>query len=329
MVDDVRADRSAMSWRAEFGNGCEGRVALVTGASGFLGSHLCDALLALGVRTFGLARTTPSIANALYTHLSVDITDRDAVRTAILETRPAYIFHLAGSASAVEDRALVMPMLHTNLCGTVHVLLAAAETGCDRVMLTCSAEEARGQNLEAAVASPYGAAKTAASVYGRLFHRVYGVPVVLVRPILAYGPRQHRSKLIPYVIRCLLRNDAPLLSTGERLCDFVYVHDVIRGFLMAAMSPHAVGATVELGSGRAVRIRDVVETLVTLTGTSARPSFGAQRERTEDHMGSADAETAHRLLGWHPQWSLEAGLMETIDWYKNEEEIAHPALPQR
>ena len=318
-----------MNWRAEFGHAFEGRSALVTGASGFLGSHLCDALLALGVRTFGLARTTPTIANALYTHFSVDITDANAVRDAILETRPQCIYHLAGSATAVEDRALVMPMLRTNLCGTVHVLLAAAETGCNKVVLTCSAEEARGPNLEAAVASPYGAAKTAATVYGRLFHRVYGVPVVLVRPILAYGPRQHRSKLIPYVIRCLLRNDAPLLSSGERLCDFVYVTDVIRGFLMAAISPHAEGATIELGSGRAVRIREVVETLVTLTGTSARPSFGAQRERTEDHMGSADAETAHRLLGWHPRWSLEAGLIETIGWYKNEEETAQPALPQR
>jgi nucleoside-diphosphate-sugar epimerase len=328
MADDAGAGLG-MSWHAEFGDAFQGRSALVTGASGFLGSHLCDALLALGVRTFGLARTTPSIGNALYTHLSVDITDRDAVKAAILKTRPDYIYHLAASASAVEDRALVMPMLHTNLCGTVHVLLAAAETGCDRVVLTCSAEEARGQNLEAAVASPYGAAKTAASVYGRLFHRVYGVPVALVRPILAYGPRQHRSKLIPYVIRCLLRNDAPLLSSGERLCDFVYVNDVVRGFLMAATSAQALGETIELGSGRAVRIRDVVETLVTLTGTAARPSFGAQRERTEDHMGSADAETARRLLGWHPRWSLEAGLMETIAWYKHEEQTAQPALPQR
>jgi UDP-glucose 4-epimerase len=328
MVDDAGAGRG-MSWRAEFGDAFEGRSALVTGASGFLGSHLCDALLAIGVRTVGLARTTPTITNALYTHLSVDITDREAVRAAILKTRPDYIYHLAGSASAVEDRALVMAMLHTNLCGTVHVLLAAAETACDRVVLTCSAEEARGPNFEAAVASPYGAAKTAASVYGRLFHRVYGVPVVLVRPILVYGPRQHPSKLIPYVIRSLLRNDAPLLSRGERLCDFVYVNDVIRGILMAAISPHAVGATIELGVGRAVRIRDVVETLVTLTGASARPSFGAQRERIEDHMGSADAETAHRLLGWHPRWSLEAGLTETIDWYKHEEETAQPALPQR
>src|SRR5687767_11674137 len=103
MVDDAGAGRG-MSWRAEFGVAFEGRSALVTGASGFLGSHLCDALLALGARTFGLARTTPTIANELYTHLSVDITDKEAVRAAILKTRPDYIYHLAASASAVEDR---------------------------------------------------------------------------------------------------------------------------------------------------------------------------------------------------------------------------------
>lgn len=314
------------SWRGEFGDAFAGRVVLVTGATGFLGSNLCDDLLALGAETHGLARSAGgNRTDSGYVHWSVDITDAGAVRATIARIRPQIVYHFAGLSSARGDRELVGHTLQTNLCGTIHVLQALAETGCERVALACSAEEARGPTSDSAVASPYGAAKTAASVYGRLFHRLYGVPVVLVRPILAYGPRQDSTKLIPYVITSLLRNETPQLSSGARLCDFVYVTDVVRGFLMAGIAPNIGGASIDLGWGQSIRVRDVVDLLVTLTRSSVRPAFGTRPDRIEDPMGTADREAARSLLGWDPLWSLEAGLAETIDWCKRELKIADTA----
>jgi UDP-glucose 4-epimerase len=194
----------------------------------------------------------------------------------------------------------------------VHALIAAAESGCDRRIMVCSAEEARGSDVAAAVTSPYGAAKMAATVYGRMFHRVYGLPVVLTRPLLAYGPGQDGTKLIPYVINSLLRNEPPQLSSGSRMCDFVYVADVIRGFLLTATKPRLEGQMLELGTGKATRVRDVVDLAVKLTCSAVTPAFGALPDRPEEPMFPADLETTRRLTGWEPMWSLEEGLAATV-----------------
>jgi nucleoside-diphosphate-sugar epimerase len=246
----------------------------------------------------------------------VDITDRAAVDGTLRRLRPEFVFHLAGLSSARGDRDLVMETLQVNLVGTLNVLLSLAEVGCERVALACSAEEVRGAPVEQAVASPYGAAKTAASLYGRLFHRSYGVPVVLVRPILAYGPRQQSSKIIPYVAIATIRGEVPRLGNCARLCDFVFVTDVVRGFLCAALAPGVQGQTIDLGSGDAVPLRTAVEQTMALAGGSVAADFGARPDRIEDPMKPADREATRRLLGWDPLWSLEAGLRDTVDWYR-------------
>ena len=308
---------SAYSWSGEFGDAFAGRSALVTGASGFLGSHLCDALVSLGADAHGLSRSSGQrIDRNGYRHWRVDITDSAAVDATIRRVRPAFVFHLAGLSSARADRELVMETAQVNVVGTLNVLMSLADVSCERVALACSAEEVRGAPVEQAVASPYGAAKTAASIYGRLFHRSYGVPVVLIRPILAYGPRQQFSKIIPYVAISTLRGEVPRLGSCTRLCDFVFVTDVVRGFLSAALVPGVQGQTIDLGSGHAVPLRRAVEQTVAIAGGSVTPDFGARPDRIEDPMKPADREAARRLLGWDPLWSLEAGLRETVDWYR-------------
>jgi UDP-glucose 4-epimerase len=302
-------------WQDEFGGSFAGRTVLVTGATGFLGSHLCGALSELGAVVHGWSRGTRSIAGETYRRWTVDVTDHDAVHIAIAAIRPEIVFHFAGLATAREDRGLVLPTLKHNLMGTLHLLLALTETRCHRVALPCSAEEARAPHCHAPPASPYGAAKTAATVYGRLFHRAYGVPVVLLRPFLAYGPGQEASKLIPHATASLLRQEAPELSSGTRVCDFVYVKDVVRAFLLAAVKPDAVGETIDVGSGVGTPIREAVELLVALSGSRIQPAFGALPDRIEDSMGSADTTSAKQFLGWEPLWSLEAGLSETLAGY--------------
>jgi nucleoside-diphosphate-sugar epimerase len=183
------------------------------------------------------------------------------------------------------------------------------------VLLVCSAEEVRECEPGKQLSSPYGAAKMAATMYGRLFENLYGLPVVLTRPLMAYGPGQGDAKLIPYVIRSLIRNEPPQLSSCSRYCDFVFVDDVIRGFLRAAIGSHVGGTVLELGTGRAVMTRDVVERLARLSGASAPPAFGALPDRPETPMIAADLGTTERLIGWTPRWSLDAGLAATFEHY--------------
>jgi len=243
---------------------------------------------------------------------AVDLADIETVRETVSKTQPQLIYHLAGMVTARQDLNLVLPMLRNNLVGTVHLLLAAAEMGCERMVVVGSSEEP----MDGVPTSPYAAAKAAASMYARMFNKVYSLPVVVVRPFMTYGPRQEPTKLIPYTILALLRGEKPHLSSGKRVCDFVYVLDVVRGLLKASIQPDLEGKTVELGTGQGTSVLDVVELLVELSGSTARPVFGALPDRIDEQPRIADIDATRRLLDWEPLWSLRNGLVETIEWYR-------------
>ena len=308
------------SWKAEFEDALAERKILVTGATGFIGGHLCEALLALGAELHGLSLDAcPENLVRGCKAWAVDLTDIEAVREVVLEIQPQFVYHLAGMVTARQDLSLVLPMLRNNLVGTVHLLLAVAEIGCERMVVVGSSEEPMANSLDTIPTSPYAAAKAAASMYARMFHRLYDLPVVVVRPFLAYGPRQEPTKLIPYTVLTLLRGEPPHLSSGKRVCDFVYVLDVVRGLLKAAIHPGLVGETVDLGTGEGVRVRDVVELLVELEGSIVRPVFGAVPDRIGEYPQVANRAKTGRLLDWEPLWSLQDGLVETMGWYRARE----------
>jgi nucleoside-diphosphate-sugar epimerase len=247
----------------------------------------------------------------------VDLTDVDAARGLLAKTRPRLIYHLAGMVSARQDRDFTLPMLHANLIGTVHLLLAASETGCQRMVLLGSSEEPIGAAGDEIAMSPYAAAKVAGTLYARMFWKLYGLPVVVTRPFVTYGPRQEPTKLIPYTILSLLRGEAPQLSSGSRIADFVYVLDVVRGLLWAGLRPGVEGKTIDLGTGTGTTVREVVELLVELSGSAARPVFGALPDRPGERRRVADTEAARRHLGWLPLCSLREGLAQTVAWYRS------------
>jgi nucleoside-diphosphate-sugar epimerase len=288
----------------------------VTGATGFIGWHLCEALVGLGAEVHGLSRTAAESLPGGVVPEPVDLQEAQAVREVLARLKPGFIFHLAGLVTGRQERSLVLPMLHHNLVGTVHLLLAALEAGVERLVLTGSSEEVYGGDRDGIPSSPYAASKTAGTLYARMFHRLYGLPVVVVRPFMVYGPRQAESKLVPHIIVSLLSGKPPRLSSGERVYDFVYVQDVVRGLLKAALAPRAAGEEIELGSGVGFHIRDLAELLVGLTGSSIQPLYGAVADRVGEHSRIADLTKARDLLGWEPIWSLREGLAETIAWYR-------------
>ena len=302
------------SSRAELAEQLAGRRILVTGATGFIGSHLCEALAALGAEVHGASRRADGVEVVGCVLHSVDLTDEQATARLFAELEPSAAYHLAGLVTGRPDIDLVGPMLANNVAATANVLLAAQRTGCERVVYGGSAEEPRPGDV---AASPYAAAKAAGTLWARMFERVWRLPVAIVRPFLVYGPRQETSKLVPSVTLSLLRGEAADVRSPRRVCDFVFIGDVVSGLLLAGSRPDAIGRAVDLGTGTGTRISDLVRLLADLLGHEL-PFVEDTSNGDEELSSVADVETAREVLGWEAQWPLADGLKETIAWYETE-----------
>lgn len=305
MITELEGSRGAL----------RGQRVLVTGASGFLGSHLCLRLNEEGADVYAVSRSAHETEAGQVHWWRGDLTDVAAVRRILTETRPHVIFHLSGLVTAVCGLELVLPTLHSLLVSTVNILTVAVETGCGRVVLAGSLQEPIPNQDEPTPGSPYAAAKWAGSSYGRMFFKLYGLPVVNLRIFMTYGPGQEVGKLIPYVILSLLRQQAPKLSSATWEGDWVYIDDVIRALVAAAHVQGIAGTTIELGSGTLVSTRKIVEHLLELTRSRIAPEFGALPDRPLEHVRVADVVQTYRTLGWRPSISLIEGLQRTIDGY--------------
>lgn len=305
-----------------------GQRVLVTGARGFLGSNLVPRLAAAGAAVHCVSRGERP-AEAVGRWWRADLGDRAAVERLFAEVGPEAVFHLAGHVTASPGIEQVGPTFHSLLTSTVFVLLASATSGVRRVVLTGSTDElslCRNCPDPPTPPSPYGAAKWAASAYGRMFHSLYGTPVVVVRPVLAFGPHQPADKVVPTVIGALLRGDAPRLSSCSAAADWAYVDDIADGVFRAGHVAGVEGRTYDLGSGRLTTVREVVQQIVELVrerrGDCPEPAFGALPDRPHEEFEPADVEPALADLGWRTTTSLEAGLRQTIEW------LARPHRPQ-
>ncbi|NGZ96837.1 MAG: NAD-dependent dehydratase [Nitrospira sp. WS110] len=295
------------SWRGE-------RV-LVTGGRGFLGSHLCRRLAEVGADVHATSRQRRISEQGTTRWWQSDLSSLEEVRSILAQVKPAVIYHLAGVVGARPDLRLVLPTFESLLASTIQILVGATEVGCRRVILSGSFTEPKLGELSSTPSSPYAAAKWAASAYGRMFHALYRTPTVVVTPFMVFGPCQEPSKLVPSVILSLLKQEAPRLASGLRDADWIYVGDVVQGFLDAAAVPGIEGATFELGTGTKCTIREVVEKIVGLMDSRVKPVFGAIPDRPGEPIRIADTSETRRRLGWSAKTSLDEGLRQTIQWY--------------
>lgn len=289
-----------------------GQTVLVTGASGFIGEHLCDRLVSNGAEVHGISRIE-QLSSSIHWWQG-DGSNLEDMRRILTAVKPDVIFHLASYVSGDRSLKAILPTLHSNLISTVNLLTLVAEMGCRRIVLAGSLEEPSGDM--AIASSPYAAAKWSASVYTQMFHQLYQVPVVGTRLFMVYGPAQKDvNKLIPYVTLSLLRGKAPKLSSGKRQVDWIYVSDVVDGLMAAAQTVGVEGENFELGSSKLTPISTVVDCLNQLIDPSIQPLFGALPDRPMEQVRTANITNAIARLGWHPQTSLEDGLAQTVAWY--------------
>lgn len=312
----------------------EGRFAgttfLVTGASGFIGGHLCRRLQALGASVHACSRYRRPEGSEVERWHQVDLGVPGAATEIVAEVSPDIVYHLASYVSGTRELQAVLPTFHANLASTVYLLDALAASGsCRRILQTGSLEEPEPGEPAVTPASPYAAAKWAASTYGRMFHHLYQTPVVLARLFMVYGPAQRDlSKLVPYVTLSLLQGREPQLSSGKRPVDWVYVEDVVDGLVMAADQPGLEGRRLDLGSGKLLPTRTVVEQIYSLLAPEEEPPFGSLPDRKMEQVRVARAEETQEILGWSPETSLEAGLEKTVAWYRRELEAGRLKLPK-
>ncbi|MEV4805821.1 SDR family NAD(P)-dependent oxidoreductase [Nonomuraea sp. NPDC049421] len=299
-----------------------GRRALVTGASGFIGGHLAARLAALGAEVHTVSRraatggddaaSTP--ADGVRRH-QVDLREPEATTELVRTVRPDVLYHLASEVNGARDPEMVRVTLAGNLVAAVNVL-DAARAHAVRTVLTGSIEEPRPGNGHAPPSSPYAMAKWAATGYAQLYHRLWELPVTVLRPSMVYGPAQpDTTKLIPYVTLCLLRGERPRLTKGTKLADWIYVDDIVDAYVRAGESDKAIGHTMDIATGVRTSAYDIVMKLFAIAAPGQTPEFGAAPDRPYDITQVGDIAPAAELLGWRPVTDLDDGLRRTVEWY--------------
>jgi NAD dependent epimerase/dehydratase len=314
----------------------QGRKALVTGAGGFIGSHLVEALAGRGARVRALVRYNSASARGWLDQLpetlgpqvevvAGDIRDAGSVQAAV--NGQEFVFHLAALISIPYSYEAPDSYVDTNVRGTLHVLEACRRHGVGRLVQTSTSEvygspetvpitEAHPLRAQ----SPYAATKVAGDKLAESYHCSFGLPVVVLRPFNTYGPRQSARAVLPTILSQLLAGNKTIeLGALWPRRDLMYVEDTVDGFIKAAESEAAVGRTVHLGTGRDVSVGDLAELAMAVTGQRAHIVSKAERERPPDsevrQLLSSPA-AAKKLLGWAPTVSLEDGVRLTADWVK-------------
>lgn len=307
-----------------------GRRYLITGASGFIGSHLCRRLCESGAEVHAISRMARHGKDFGVRWWQGDVADQMAVTNLISAIKPEIVIHLAACVTGRRDLEVVLPTLRDNLVSSVNLLTAVATHGCGRIVLVGSLEEPDPDQGQPVPCSPYAASKWSASVYGRMFYQLYRVPVVIARLFMTYGPgQQDLQKLIPYVTLSLLRETPPKLTDGSRLVDWIYIDDAVDGLLAISQAPAVEGHTIDIGSGTLVPVQAVVQQLVNITGARTQPLFGALPDRPYERIRVADTAEARAKLGWKAAMPLEEGLERTVGWYRKQMHAVTPPVDQK
>ncbi|MDA2932749.1 GDP-mannose 4,6-dehydratase [Acidobacteria bacterium AH-259-D05] len=305
-----------------------GKRVLVTGGSGFIGSHLCHRLLQEGASLFVQVKYNSVIDNvrltgiwAQLTPVEADLRNPDSL-SQLREIRPQVIYHFAAYNDVGDSFLHVDEAIDSNGKGSINLLEAYQDY--ERFIYISTSEvygyQERVPFREDATPfplSPYAVGKYTGELYARLKWRSFNKPVVVLRPFNAFGPYQSpRAVIAEVIIKCL--GGEPVLTTeGRQTRDFNFVENLVDGFILAVTRQEALGEIINIGSGMEISICDLVKRIHNLTGSCGDLRIGTLSDRPgEISRMFADNDKAKRLLGWSPRIDLDKGLSHTIEWYR-------------
>jgi len=313
---------------------------LVTGAGGFIGTHLVDTLVERGAQVTALVRYNSrndwgmleeryrNGADGIRVILG-DVTDAGCVRKAVEGNE--VVFHLAALIGIPYSYEAPDSYVRTNMLGTLNVLSASLSAGVERVVHT-STSEVYGTALYTPIdeahplqgQSPYSASKIAADKMAEAYFCSFDLPVVTLRPFNTYGPRQSARAVIPTIITQALTSDTIQLGSLDPVRDFTYVSDTARAFVLAAERDGVVGKTIHTGSGIGISIGELAGRILEKVNPGARIISGGERvrpEKSEVMRLVCDSRRAWEELGWRPEVALDEGLSRTIAWVREHLDI--------
>ena len=310
---------------------------LVTGADGFIGSHLVEKLLKQGkkIRAFAYYNSfntwgwLDTLSKEMLSEIEVftgDIRDPNGVREAMKDIDEVY--HLAALIAIPFSYHSPDSYVDTNIKGTLNVLQAARDLGTSRILVT-STSEVYGTAQYVPIdekhpyqgQSPYSATKIGADRIAESFYRSFDMPITIVRPFNTYGPRQSARAVIPTIITQLLAGKENIkLGSLTPTRDFNYVKDTVNGFIEISKSTNTIGEEINIATQREISIGELAKEMINQINPNAKIICEEERLRPENSevnrlLGSN--EKIKRMTGWEPSYTLEQGLAETIEWIRN------------
>ena len=316
-----------------------GRRVLVTGAGGFIGSHLTEALIANGALVRAFVRYDSRASRGWLDSLSGEILSELEIFAGDLRDGPTVDRAMAGCEIVMHLAALIaIPYSYlapeayvaTNVVGTQHVLDAARRHDVARIVHTSTSEVyGTAQRVPITEAhplhpqSPYAASKASADLLALSYHASFGTPVVVLRPFNTYGPRQSLRAIIPTIAAQLIAGGPVRLGATKPTRDFTYVGDTVDGFLRAA-DADALGQVVQLGTGEEISIGDLARTVADVVGAPLTLESDETRMRPLDSEVMrlvSDPSRARETLGWAPAVALKDGIRRTVDWLRRDASI--------
>ncbi|HWQ43175.1 MAG TPA: SDR family NAD(P)-dependent oxidoreductase [Desulfosporosinus sp.] len=311
----------------------EQKQVLVTGAGGFIGSHLTEALVKAGakVRVFirynsrdgrgNLEDLEPSILEQIEI-IAGDLRDADVIERSVKGCDS--VFHLGALVGIPYSYKNPREVVETNIMGTFNILTAARDHGVNRIVHTSTSEvygSARYVPIDEAHPlqgqSPYSASKIGADMLAESFYASFELPVVTIRPFNCYGPRQSARAIIPTLITQALAREEIRLGNTDARRDFTFVTDTAEAFMKAAQTPGAVGKVINVGSGQEISIGQLARIIIDSIQSTAKIVVDEARIRpirSEVNRLLADNRLAKETLGWEPRVSLEDGVKRTVAW---------------
>jgi NAD dependent epimerase/dehydratase len=313
----------------------ENQKVLVTGAGGFIGSHLCEELVVKGAHVKAMVRYNSSGSHGMleslprdvYKELDVvagDIRDSASVKRSINGCK--IVFHLAALVGIPFSYDSPDSYLETNIRGTFNVLQACLEGEVERLVHTSTSEvygTARYTPIDEKhplqAQSPYSATKIAADKLAESFNRSFGLPVTTIRPFNAFGPRQSARAFIPAMISQIIEQGQILCGSLMPSRDYTFVKDTVRAFCACATTSGIDGETINVGCGKKIAMGDLLGRIIKRMGVDVDVSVQEERVRPDQSEVMTlicNNDKAQRLLGWNPIWSLDEGIDAVVDYVK-------------
>jgi len=309
---------------------------LITGAGGFIGSHLTEELVRQGeeIRAFvrynsrderGLLEDLPKEIQNQIEVIPGDLKDPDGIKKAVKGC--SKVFHLGALIAIPYSYIHPFDFIQTNVVGMAHLLNACLEEGTLERVIHTSTSEVYGtaqyipidEKHPLQAQSPYSASKIAADKLAESYYLSFGLPIATLRPFNTFGPRQSLRAIIPTIVSQAIHDKKIRLGNTTPRRDFLFVKDTIRGFIQVGKCDEALGKVANIGTGTDISIEELVKKILGLMGKQGEIEVEDRRirpEKSEVMQLLSDTRLAQKLFQWAPQYTLEDGLRETIEWYR-------------